>query len=177
MATRHGGRWGRSWLGTSSSFGLLTHLATFSRWEEATVCSSLPGQRHFGPTRCSFDVLLLFLTWFFMLTTRWRTDVDSGNSACTRCWLSAALWLSPQSPGASGPTAGGFSRPSGLDIDSRSVSERKRERIEHCNIDGESTSCLYCRCELTCPLITATCLWNCPLSKPGSFCGTQGTKV
>lgn len=28
---------------------------------------------------------------------------------------------------------------------------------------------------LTCPLITATCLWNCPLSKPGSFCGTQET--
>lgn len=27
--------------------------------------------------------------------------------------------------------------------------------------------------ELTCPLITATCLWNCPLSKPGSFCQTQ----
>lgn len=27
--------------------------------------------------------------------------------------------------------------------------------------------------ELTCPLITATCLWNCPLSKPGSFCETQ----
>lgn len=28
---------------------------------------------------------------------------------------------------------------------------------------------------LTCPLITATCLWNCPLSKPGSFCETQWT--
>lgn len=41
----------------------------------------------------------------------------------------------------------------------------------------EATGFLYCCSELTCPLITATCLWNCPLSKPGSFCGTQSTKV
>lgn len=69
----------------------------------------------------------LSLTWFILLTTRWRMAVDSGNSACTRCWLSEALWLSPRSPGASGPTAGGFYRPSGLGTDSGSASQRNLE--------------------------------------------------
>lgn len=49
--------------------------------------------------------------------------VGSGNSACTRCWLSEALWLFPRSPGASGPTAGGFYRPSGLGTDSGSAGD------------------------------------------------------
>lgn len=32
----------------------------------------------------------------------------------TRCWLFEVLWLFPRLLGASGPTAGGFYRPSGL---------------------------------------------------------------
>lgn len=58
---------------------------------------------------------------FFSPTTRWRMAVGSGNSVCrTHYWLSGALWLFPRLPGASGPTARGFYRPSGLGTDSES---------------------------------------------------------
>lgn len=59
--------------------------------------------------------------FFFFPTTRWRMAVGSGNSVCrTHCWLSGALWLFPQLPGASGPTARGFYHLSGLGTDSGS---------------------------------------------------------
>lgn len=65
--------------------------------------------------RSGFLLFLLFLFFASFPTTRWRRVFCSGNSVCrTHCWLSEVLWLFPRSLGASGPTAGGFYRPSGL---------------------------------------------------------------
>ncbi len=58
-------------------------------------------------------------------TTRWRRVFYSGNSVCRiRCWLSEVLWLFQQLLGASGPTAGGFYRPSRLGTGSGSLDDK-----------------------------------------------------
>lgn len=63
--------------------------------------------------------------WVFP-TTRWRRVSCSGNSVCrTRCWLSEVLWLFRRLPGASGPTARVFYRPSGLGTGSGSWEKEK----------------------------------------------------
>lgn len=64
-------------------------------------------------------------------TTRWRKVFCSGNSVCrTHCWLSEVLGLFQLLPGASGPAAGVFYRPSGLGTGSGSWDEKEKEQAE-----------------------------------------------
>lgn len=131
---------------------------------------------------CSSPLTFLFFRFAaFFPTTRWRRVSCSGNSACkTRCLLFEVLWLFRRLLGASGPTGEVFYHLSGLGKGSGSLNKKKLKGFLHhfphlawgLSFAFQIDFTKYRR-QLTCPLITANCLWNCPLSKPGSFCETQ----
>lgn len=71
------------------------------------------------------------------ITTRWRRVFCSGSSVCrTRCWLAAALALSPRSPAASAPAAAGSVPPSAPDSGSGSTATQGKKWAERCQIIG-----------------------------------------
>lgn len=69
------------------------------------------------------------------INTRWRRVFCSGSSVCrTRCWLAAALALSPRSPAASAPAAAGSSPPSAPESGSGSTATQDKKWAEWCQI-------------------------------------------